>query len=182
MWLDLRTLAPAPYNALYVVNADGWDGYPTHRAELLSHLKTNAIRNVVAITGDLHAFQCHVVRDNPDPAVGTPVLVDFVSAGISSSSFYSYIKAGAGGTPLAALAATPAVFDATLKAHNPDLRHGDHDAQGYASAVVTAASFDVTFHKVRPLNAEGTAPASPLLSDTHLTVAAGSTSVSVAAG
>lgn len=179
MWLDLRTLAPAPYNALYVVNADGWDGYPTHRAELLSHLKTNAIRNVVAITGDLHAFQCHVVRDNPDPAVGTPVLVDFVCAGISSSSFYSYIKAGASSTPLAALAATPAVFDATLKAHNPDLRHGDHDAQGYASAVVTATSFDVTFHKVRPLNADGTAPASPLLSQQRLSVPANGVSVSL---
>ena len=179
MWLDLRTLAPAPYNALYVVNADGWDGYPTHRAELLSHLKTNAIRNVVAITGDLHAFQCHVVRDNPDPAIGTPVLVDFVSAGISSSSFYRYIQAGAGGTPLAALAATPAVFDATLKAHNPDLRHGDHDAQGYASAVVTATSFDVTFHKVRPLTADGTAPASPLLSQQRLSVPVNGVSVSL---
>jgi alkaline phosphatase D len=181
MWLDLRTLAPAPYNALYVVNADGWDGYPTHRAELMNHLRTNAIRNVVAITGDLHAFQCHVVRDNPDSAVGTPVLVDFVCAGISSSSFYSYIKAGAGSTPLAALAATPAVFDATLKAHNPDLRHGDHDAQGYASAVVTATSFDVTFHKVRPLNADGTAPVSPLLSQQRLSVPAGRVDVVVGA-
>ena len=181
MWLDLRTLAPAPYNALYVVNADGWDGFTRHRAELMAHLKTAGIANVVAITGDLHAFQCHVVRDDPDPAVGTPVLVDFVSAGISSSSFYSYIKAGAGSTPLAALAATPAIFDATLQAQNPDLRHADHDAQGYASAVVTATSFDVTFHKVRPLNADGTAPASPLLSQTRLTVPAGRVSVSVAA-
>ena len=177
MWLDLRTLAPAPYNALYVVNADGWDGFTRHRAELMAHLKTAGIANVVAITGDLHAFQCHVVRDDPDPAVGTPVLVDFVSAGISSSSFYSYIKAGAGSTPLAALAATPAVFDATLKAHNPDLRHADHDAQGYASAVVTATSFDVTFHKVRPLNADGTAPASPLLSQKTLRVKAGTVAV-----
>ena len=181
MWLDLRTLAPAPYNALYVVNADGWDGFTRHRAELMAHLKTAGIANVVAITGDLHAFQCHVVRDDPDPAVGTPVLVDFVSAGISSSSFCSYIKAGAGSTPLAALAATPAIFDATLQAQNPDLRHADHDAQGYASAVVTATSFDVTFHKVRPLNADGTAPASPLLSQTRLTVPAGRVSVSVAA-
>ncbi|KDB54111.1 alkaline phosphatase [Sphaerotilus natans subsp. natans DSM 6575] len=177
MGLDLRTLAPAPYNALYVVNADGWDGFTRHRAELMAHLKTAGIRNVVAITGDLHAFQCHVVRDDPDPAVGTPVLVDFVSAGISSSSFYSYIKAGAGTTPLAALAATPAIFDATLQAHNPDLRHADHDAQGYASAVVTATSFDVTFHKVRPLNADGTAPASPLLSQKTLRVNAGTVEV-----
>jgi alkaline phosphatase D len=30
----------------------------------------------------------------PDVATGTAVLVDFVAAGISSSSFYSYARAG----------------------------------------------------------------------------------------
>jgi alkaline phosphatase D len=63
MWIDLRASAPAPYNQQYVVNADAWDGYPSHRAELMGFLKTNNIKNVVAITGDLHAFQCGVVRD-----------------------------------------------------------------------------------------------------------------------
>jgi alkaline phosphatase D len=79
---------PPPYNALYIVNADAWDGYPTHKAELLGYLRTQGIDNVIAITGDLHAFQCGIVRDQP--VTGQPVLVDFVCAGISSSSFYSY--------------------------------------------------------------------------------------------
>ena len=56
LWIDLRGQAPAPYDARYVVNCDGWDGFPSHRAELMGHLKTQGIRNVVAITGDLHAF------------------------------------------------------------------------------------------------------------------------------
>jgi alkaline phosphatase D len=77
LWVDLRQLAPPPYNALYVVNCDGWDGYPSHKAELMAFLRTQGIHNVVGITGDLHAFQCGVVRDVPDPATGTPVLVDF---------------------------------------------------------------------------------------------------------
>jgi alkaline phosphatase D len=174
LWADLRGLAPPPYNALYVIDCDAWDGYPSHKAELLGYLKNQAIANVVALTGDLHAFQCGVVRDVPDPATGTPVLVDFVSAGISSASFYSYVKQGAGASPLAALVATPATFDAALRANNPDLQYADHDAQGYASATVTAGTLVVVFNKVKALNADGTAPASPLLKRTRITVASGS--------
>jgi alkaline phosphatase D len=174
LWADLTQLAPPPYNAVYVINCDAWDGYPSHKAELMGYLKANNVRNVVAITGDLHAFQCGVVRDTPDPATGTPVLVDFVSAGISSSSFYTYLKAGAAGTPLAPLVATPATFEAVVGGNNSDLLYHDHDAQGYATAVVTAAQMVVTFNKVKPLNVDGTLPASPLLKRTRMTVSAGS--------
>lgn len=174
LWVDLTQLAPPPYNAVYVVNCDAWDGYPMHKAELMGYLKTNNVQNVVAITGDLHAFQCGVVRDTPDPATGTPVLVDFVTAGISSSSFYSYLKAGAAGTPLASLVANQPTFEAVVGGNNPDLLYHDHDAQGYATATVTAAQMVVTFTKVKPLNADGTLPASPLLKRTRMTMNAGS--------
>lgn len=179
MWVDLRAAAPAPYNQVYIVNADAWDGYPTHRAELMGYLKSENIKNVVAITGDLHAFQCGTIRDNPDPAIGTPVAVDFVTAGISSSSFYNYLHAGAAGTALESLVATPATFDAVIRGHNPDFAYADHDAQGYAVATVTAASFTVQFNKVKPLNADGSKPASPLLKRTRISLPLGSTSPQV---
>ena len=174
MWLDMRNAAPAPYNQLYVVNADSWDGYPTHKAELLGFLKSQDIKNVVAITGDLHAFQCGVIRDQQNPAVGTPVAVDFVAAGISSASIYNYLKDRAGGTPLAALVATPETFDYAMRVNNPDLAYVDHQAQGYAVATVTASAFTVMFIKVKPLNGDGTKPLSPLLKRTRITVQAGS--------
>ena len=175
MWADLTQLAPPPYNAVYVVNADAWDGYPSHKAELMGFLKAQNVQNVVAITGDLHAFQCGIVRDTPDPATGTPVLVDLVSAGISSTGFFKYLQAGAQGTPLAALVATQATFEGFLGANNPDLKYHDHDAQGYSTATVTASQMVVTFNKVKPLNSDGTAPASPLLKRTRVTLSAGST-------
>lgn len=175
MWLDMRATAPEPYNQLYIVNADAWDGYPAHRAELMGYLKTQDIKNVVAITGDLHAFQCGVVRDNPDPAVGTPVAVDFVAAGISSSSFYDYLKSGAGSTPLAALVATAQTFDQVMRMNNPDFAYVDHNAQGYAVATVTPASFSVLFNKVQPLTASGAKPAELLAKRTRITLQAGNT-------
>lgn len=174
LWLDLRASAPAPYNAQYVVNCDGWDGYPSHKADLLGHITSNNIQNVVAITGDLHAFQCGVVRDKPDTSTGTPAVVDFVSAGISSSSFYSYVKSGAGTSPLAALVTSQATFDAVLKANNPDFAYVDHDAQGYASATLTASSLQVIYTKMKPLTSSGTVPDSPVLKRTRITLAAGS--------
>ena len=180
LWADLTQMVPPPYNAVYVINCDSWDGYPSHKAELMGYLRDQAITNVVAITGDLHAFQCGIVRDTPDPATGTPVLVDFVTAGISSSSFYTYLSAGAAGTPLAALVSDPDDFEAFVGANNPDLLYHDHNAQGYATATVTADQFVVVFNKVKPLNADGTVPADPLLSQTQMTLATGSTTPVIA--
>jgi alkaline phosphatase D len=180
MWIDLRKQAPAPYDQLYVVNADGWDGYPSHRAELMGYLAAQGVKNVVAITGDLHAFQCGVIYDNADPATGRPVAVDFVGAGISSASFYKYLSAGAGGSPLAPLVATPATFDGVMRANNPAFAYADHDAQGYSVATVTPASFTVVFNTDTPLTADGTQPAAPLLKKTRITLAAGSTTPAVA--
>ncbi|VWB41832.1 alkaline phosphatase [Burkholderia lata] len=171
--------APKTPAARLVVDCDAWDGYPAHKHELLAYLTENGIHNVVAITGDLHAFQCGIVRDDPDPATGVPVIVDFVCAGISSMSFYSYLKAAWDGTPLTSIAATPARLDSFLTANNPDLCHADHDAQGYASATVTPEYCSVTFNKVKPLNPDGAAPADALLGRTRLTVPRDSVEVRV---
>ncbi|MFC7628650.1 alkaline phosphatase D family protein, partial [Paraburkholderia humisilvae] len=40
MHVDLTSMPP-PYNAVYVVNCDGWDGYPAHKQEILGYLKSN---------------------------------------------------------------------------------------------------------------------------------------------
>jgi alkaline phosphatase D len=169
LWVNLPS-GSSGQNKSLVVNCDSWDGYPAHKHELLDWLRQESIRNVVAITGDLHAFQCGVVRNEPDLSKDEPVLVDFVCAGISSTSFYTYIKAAWKGTPLAPLVATPAALDDFLKTNNPDLRYVDHDAQGYASATVTPERFVVVFNKVKRVDSNGMAPADPLLQRTRLTV------------
>ncbi|MTV41348.1 alkaline phosphatase D family protein [Duganella radicis] len=77
----------------FLLNCDQWDGYNSERKALMSHLKTNAIGNVVALTGDIHSFFAGTVNDDYDATGGgTPVMVDLVSAGISSDSFFSYLR------------------------------------------------------------------------------------------
>ncbi|AIY41752.1 Phosphodiesterase/alkaline phosphatase D [Collimonas arenae] len=172
LWIDpVAPLAPVDSNPKLIANCDSWDGYPTQKADLMGFLANNNIKNVMAITGDLHAYQCGVVR-GPDPTTGVPVLVDFVTAGISSSSFYSYVKSGLpANDPRAALVSSPAVFDTVFKLNNPDLVLADHDAQGYASVTVTPDAFTVVFKKVdRTLTAAG-AIANPAAIATTINVA-----------
>ncbi|WP_343728854.1 alkaline phosphatase D family protein [Duganella sp.] len=85
--------ALAAFFTRFLLNCDQWDGYNSERKALMSHLKTNNVSNVVAITGDIHSFFAGTVNDDFDAAGGgTPVMVDLVSAGISSDSFFSYLR------------------------------------------------------------------------------------------
>ncbi len=85
--------ALSSFFAKFLLSCDQWDGYNSERKTLMSHLKSNNISNVVAITGDIHAFFAGTVNDDFDASGGgTPVMVDLVSAGIASNSFFSYIR------------------------------------------------------------------------------------------
>ena len=41
---------------------DNWQGYPREREELLQHIKTKAIKDVIFLTGDIHTFIAGDVR------------------------------------------------------------------------------------------------------------------------
>ena len=92
MQLDLRQLAAPPFNKMMVLNADQWDGYDAERKDLMSHLRTNNVRNVVSLSGDLHGFFAGQVMDDFDAALPVPRMVDVVTAGISSTPSYTLFK------------------------------------------------------------------------------------------
>lgn len=119
---DAATMAKvSAFFRKFVINGDQWDGYRKERTELMNFLIDNGIQNVVAVTGDLHANFAGTVYNEyagevltVDAALGTPTLtnplpnietsastggtaamVDLVCAGISSTSWFSYIKAAA---------------------------------------------------------------------------------------
>jgi len=105
----------APFFTRFLLNCDQWDGYNSERKALMAHLKTNSIGNVVAITGDIHAFFAGTVSDDFDATGGgTPVMVDLVSAGISSDSFFSYLRDAASALgDIATLVAYPLAIPVT---------------------------------------------------------------------
>lgn len=89
--------ALAPFFTRFLLNADQWDGYNAERKALMQHLQRHSIQNVVAITGDIHSFFAGEVRDDYSAAGGgKPVMVDLVTAGVSSDSFFNYLKGAVG--------------------------------------------------------------------------------------
>jgi alkaline phosphatase D len=171
----------------YIINADQWDGYNAERKALMAFLRSRGIANVVALSGDIHAFFAGVVMDDHDAATPVPVMVDLVTAGFSSGSFQNSFIQVVDSNPTFA-AAAPLVyqrigdtvvntFNATLRAFNPWIRHVDTDTHGYAVVTLTADKLSCTFHLMKRLE-NGAAPAQPATASTRtFEVPAGSAAV-----
>ncbi|AEI79776.1 alkaline phosphatase PhoD [Cupriavidus necator N-1] len=173
----------------FILNADQWDGYNAERKNLMAFLKNNSVRNVVALSGDIHAFFAGQVMDDYDAATPAPVMVDLVTSGLSSntllSSFRSIVDNDQAFAALRELVYSNVggtvvnTFDATLRAFNAWLRHADSNVEGYALVTLTPQKLSCTFHTLKLLEGS-TAPAQPATASTRLLeVAAGTADVSV---
>jgi alkaline phosphatase D len=132
-----RQVTLAPFFTKFLIQADQWDGYNAERKDLMKHLKDNNIKNVVALTGDLHAFLAGTVNDDYQASNGgTPVMVDLVTAGVSSDSFFTYLRDRVGGVSadLAALVTFPLNIPVT----------------GLGTVSITFNLLDYTFGKAAP--------------------------------
>ncbi len=95
--------APAAFKAKFLLNCDQWDGFNAERKYLMGQLLANKVQNVVAVTGDIHAFYAGVVMADYDAATPVPAMVDLVTAGVSSNSNFSYFYGAATQPAFAAL-------------------------------------------------------------------------------
>ncbi|HEV6965391.1 alkaline phosphatase D family protein [Roseateles sp.] len=95
--------APAAFKSKFVLNADQWDGFNAERKYLMGQLLAKGVKNVVAVTGDIHAFYAGVVMADYDAATPVPAMVDLVTAGVSSNSNFSYFYGAATQPAFAAL-------------------------------------------------------------------------------
>ncbi|MDQ3340223.1 MAG: alkaline phosphatase D family protein [Myxococcota bacterium] len=119
-----------------ILDGDAWDGYPTERAELMTFLRTQNIKNVVALTGDIHAHFAGEIVDDPDVAVPVPVMTELISAGISSNSLFSFYEAATRTLP-ASLRSLVTVNDGAASPFTENLnlllRFGTQSAGTYAA-------------------------------------------------
>jgi alkaline phosphatase D len=184
----LNAMLP-PYAMLttLLINADQWDGYAAERSNLMQFLGSQNIGNVVALTGDARAFFAGTVLDDFD-TTKKAVMVDLVTAGISSSSLATtYIEllndGGNNTTWLNQLAVSSDLtkLDTLLKPNNAWLSYTDTDAQGYAVVTLTPGELTCTFKKVTPMtNGQVPTAAQAIASSQVVTVAAGTAAVTVA--
>ncbi len=132
--LDLPMLLRDGGNAL---NADAWDGYQADRTRLLDHVRDQAIDNVVVLTGDVHSSWAFDVTNDPaNPLVYNPVTgdgslaVEFVCPAVASESL---------GETFDGMAAPGAsqVFEAGMRANNPQMKYLESTSNGYVVLDVT---------------------------------------------
>jgi alkaline phosphatase D len=155
MRLRLQALPGAPPPIERIVSGDAWDGYPTERAELLGYLRTQAISNVVVLTGDIHAGFAGVLVDNVDGAAPQPVACELIAPGISSNSLFSYFESATRSLPaglrgLITVDASGSGGARFVENLNLWLRHGTNAAGTYAATRNLAAALAAADPTVNP--------------------------------
>jgi alkaline phosphatase D len=78
-------------------NLDQWDGYPAERARILNALRQANVKNLVAITGDIHSFIAGYLKSNYDDRNSPNVGVELVVGSITSANFTELITAATNG-------------------------------------------------------------------------------------
>lgn len=149
MMLDLTSFdIPEDFKGIYYFTADQWDGYRTERKEVLQSIA--GIQNVVALTGDIHAFYACEIHTDPDAMTGSPQLVEFVTAGISSSPAQEITQGVVDSSPLfSTLAPLVPQFDAILTSTSPEYKYANSLSHGLAIVDVNGATdFTVTFLQI----------------------------------
>lgn len=128
---------------------DTWVGYPREREELLTHIRTKQIKDVVFLTGDIHTFIAGDVRMG-DGSSGETVATEFVGGSITSQSLGEIDLDAGGGTIIKGNDQNPAtsqgLIDA-LRGINPQVDNADFDHHGFG--VVEAKPDGLTCSMVR---------------------------------
>ncbi len=113
------------------LNTDQWDGYTDDRRELLSHLRSNAIRNTVFLTGDIHmAWANDVPVDAGTYPLSASAATEFVVTSVTSDNLDDLVKAPEG--TISAVAAP------IIRAANRHVHWVDTDRHGYGVLDITA--------------------------------------------
>jgi alkaline phosphatase D len=173
-----------------LMNADQWDGYNAERLNLMAYLANNSIKNVVALSGDLNAFFAGTVMADFDATTPQPVMVDLVTAGISSTSLFTsyvgFVNNRANNMGWMDTLATNGGFnslDTTLTSNNSWLTYASTNAQGYSVITLTPTLLTCNFRKVAPVSPTGQVPTgSAVIASTQVvTVAVNTPAVTVVA-
>ena len=140
---------PDDFKQKFLLSVEDWDGMPSRRAALVEQLA--GLSNVVAITGDIHAFFAGTLPT----AAGTPALPEYVGSSLSSGTYKTLLVKTASSDPTlrdAGAAALALLVEELLVSPdtkpNPHLAFADIDRNGFSVATVSAASFDVDFYAI----------------------------------
>lgn len=127
------------------LSLDSWDGFPAERQRLANFVRNFGIKNVVACTGDIHNFYTGSVHVDPDDSTSDPVLVEVVTASITSN--------GAGDIGSRVIDKIGPWF---VQRQNPHMRYLELSHHGYARFEVHREYTMVTYRAVESVKSQTT--------------------------
>lgn len=153
-------------------NVDQWDGYEADRNRVVRHLRDNALKDTVFLTGDIHSgWACDIPADPASyPATGDSVATELVCTSVTSDNLDDILN-------VPPRTGSVAVENA-IKAANPHVKYLDFDSHGYSVLDVTAAGVRMDWYVL----AERTSASSGSTLSTSFNVQAGTGKVTPAQG
>jgi alkaline phosphatase D len=146
--IDLSGLpVPDAFRRVFDITLDDWNGMANRRDALLRELSD--VANVVALTGDIHAFfaATPMVRDDPNRKI-----VEFVGSSVSSLAFQSLLRAQVESDPTLSMVSgadmlAGAIRDLLLLPSGPNahLGYADVTSHGWALVELDGAALHATF-------------------------------------
>lgn len=123
------------------LNTDQWDGYTDDRRELLAHLRSNAIRNTVFLTGDIHmAWANDVPIDAGTYPLSASAATEFVVTSMTSDNLDDIVKVPEG--------TVSALASPVIRAANRHVHWIDTDRHGYGVLDITAARAQMDYYVI----------------------------------
>jgi alkaline phosphatase D len=143
MCVDLKEFpkVPEPYNDKFYITCDQWDGWRSERQEILTQLATAS--NLVALTGDIHAFYASELHVDFDKPAAKPVAVEYVVAGITSGSLQEIVEKMVNASQVfksLGLAELVPKMDELIQKASPHYKYAKSKANGVATVAVNATT------------------------------------------
>lgn len=134
----LAKLLGLPQEGL-ALNTDQWDGYTDDRRELLAHLRANAVRNTVFLTGDIHMAWANDVPVNAGTYPLSPsAATEFVVTSVTSDNLDDIVKVPEG--------TVSSVAAPLIRAANRHVHWVDTDRHGYGVLDITAERAQMDYY------------------------------------
>ncbi len=151
LWANEVMLMQLKATAVYV-DLDQWDGYGEERKALLSTFGHAGVKNLVALTGDLHTFVAGYLRPVFDNIFSSPVGVELMVGSLTSANFAeeiaSAVPLSSAPMPAKGFGVPPNLLDPLIRGLNPHIKYWDSSTHGYAVLTLTPAQLKCEFKAV----------------------------------
>lgn len=143
-------------------NLDQWDGYPAERAAILDALRQANVKNLVAITGDIHSFLAGYLKENYGDLSESPVGIELVVGSVTSANFAELIEGALQGIPIPngpvsaenILDFLELLATIVILINNPHMAYFNSSSHGYAVIELNHFSMSCTMKAVSTVRSQ----------------------------